>query len=113
MKISLAQALIERKILDINSRIIAKCPIITIGNMPGEAELVLTVDRVVVEDGAINFHSTAKSGKRYSVPYDKIMYIDGMAPERLAAAFDIKADGKPKPAGARRGRKPKATLDKA
>jgi hypothetical protein len=113
MKVTLAQALIERGILANNSRIIAKCPVTAMGDMPTEMDIVLTVDKFVVEDGTIKFHSVHKSGRRYSVPCEEIKVIDGMAPERLAAAYDIKPNGKLKPAGKKRGRKSKEDLANA
>jgi hypothetical protein len=110
MKISLAKALIERGIINNRTRIIARCPIVGLGNMPAEADLALNVDRAVFEDGTIKFLSTAKSGRRYSVPCEKVEEVDGMAPERLAAAYDIKSDGSKKTEGKKRGRKPKVNI---
>ena len=107
MKVDLANALISRGIINTTSRIVARCPIITMGDMPGEMNLVLTVEKIVVEDGTIKFHSSSKTGKRYSVPCEAVEVIDGMAPERLAAAYDIKPSGLVKTSGKKRGRKPK------
>jgi hypothetical protein len=108
MKIQLAQALIERGILSSNSRILAKCPILAMGNAPTEAVIPLTVDRIVAENGTLKLQCTHKSGRRYSIPCEEVNNIDGMAPERLAAAYDIKPNGLVKTAGKKRGRKPKA-----
>ena len=113
MKQQLAQALIERGILNKTSRIYAKCPIIAMGNAPAEAVLALTVDRIVIEDGTIKFHSIHKSGRKYSIPCEEIDNIDGMSPERLAAAYDIKPNGQLRLPGKKRGRKPKALLEQA
>ena len=108
MKQSLAEALIERGILNNNSRIWAHCPVLAMGNAPTEAYIPLTVDRFVYEEGSLKFQATHKSGRRYSIPCTEINNIDGMAPERLAAAYDIKSDGNLRPPGKKRGRKPKA-----
>jgi len=108
MQNELAQALIDRGVINNNTRIIAKCPVIVMGGMPGEQELALTVDRAYFEDGALKFRASHRSGKKYSVPAEKITIIDGMDPVRLAQAFDIKADGTKKISGKKRGRKPKA-----
>ena len=111
MKISLAKALIERGILNDNSRIIARCPIMSMGQMPDMKEIVLHIDRIVEEQNSISFVSTSKTtGRRYNVPCEEVLVIDGMEPERLAAAFDIKSDGRLRTLGAKRGRKPKSLL---
>jgi hypothetical protein len=107
MKPNLASALIEKGIINTTTRIVAKCPIITMGDMPGEMSLVLTVDKIIVEDNTIKFHSSTTAGKRYSIPCEAVEIIDGMAPERLAAAYDIKPNGRVKLSGKKRGRKPK------
>jgi hypothetical protein len=111
MKIELAQALIERGILASNSRIYARCPIIAMGDAPASAVLQLTVDRVIAEEGTIKLHCHNKSGRRYSVPCEEVDNIDGMSPERLAAAYDIRPNGLVKMPGKKRGRKPKALLN--
>jgi hypothetical protein len=107
MKVNLANALIAKGIINNTTRLIAKCPILTMGDMPGELSLVLNVDKIIVEDGTIKFHTSATSGKRYSIPCEAVEEIDGMHPERLAAAYDIKSNGFDKLSGKKRGRKPK------
>ena len=107
MKITLAQALIERGVLNHNSRIIADCPVRAMGDIPVEMEMVLTVTRAVFEDGTIRLHANDKAGRKYSVPCEKVKWIDGMNPVRLAAAYDIKPDGLKRAPGKKRGRKPK------
>ena len=111
MKVSLAQALIERGILNNTSRIYARCPITAMGNMPSEAVIPLTVSRIVAEEGTLKLHCIHTSGRKYSIPCEEVNNIDGMAPERLAAAYDIKPNGNTKSAGKKRGRKPKASLE--
>jgi hypothetical protein len=111
VKQSLAEALIERGILSTNSRIWANCPVLAMGNAPTEAYIPLTVDRIVQEEGTIKFQAVHRSGRKYSIPCSEVDNIDGMAPERLAAAYDIKPDGFLKTAGKKRGRKPKALLN--
>ena len=111
MKQSLAEALIERGILNTTSRIWATCPVLAMGNVPTDAYIPLTVDRIVREEGTIKFQAIHKSGRRYSIPCAEINNIDGMAPERLAAAYDIKPDGLVRLPGKKRGRKPKALLN--
>jgi hypothetical protein len=111
LKKSLAEVLINRGIINKTTRIVATCPITAMGHMPAYSSIPLTVTRILVEDGAIKFHSESSSGKKYSVPCEEITIIDGMAPERLAAAYDIKADGLKKLEGKKRGRKPKSLLN--
>jgi hypothetical protein len=111
VKQSLAEALIERGILNDNSRIWAHCPVLAMGNAPAEAYIPLTVDKFVYDEGTLKFQATHRSGRRYSIPCENIDNIDGMAPERLAAAYDIKSDGNLKLPGKKRGRKPKALLN--
>lgn len=107
MKLTLAQALIERGVLNHNSRILARCPISSMGDIPMEQDLVLTVRKAVFDDGTIKFYADDKAGRKFAVPCDKIKMIDGMAPARLAAAYDIKPDGLVRAPGKKRGRKPK------
>jgi|APCry1669188970_1035186.scaffolds.fasta_scaffold91714_1 hypothetical protein len=107
MKTSLAQALIDRGIINSTTRIIAKCPIFAMGNAPAEQTLPLTVNRVIYEADEIKFISTTRTGKKYSVPSSKVEMIDGMHPVRLAAAYDIKPDGLKRAPGKKRGRKPR------
>ena len=68
MKIQLAQALIERGILNNTSRVYARCPVLGMGNAPTEAVLPLTVDRIISEDGTLKLHCVHTSGRRYSIP---------------------------------------------
>ena len=58
MKLTLAQALIERGVLNHNSRIIADCPVRAMGDIPTEMEMALTVTRAVFEDGTIKLHAS-------------------------------------------------------
>lgn len=107
MNSQLAQALIQRGIINTTTRIIAMCPITAMGHAPTEQRLPLTVERIIHEDDDFKFISSHRSGRRFSIPASKVELIDGMSPVRLAAAFDIKADGLKKTAGKKRGRKPK------
>lgn len=107
MNFHLAQALIQRGIINTTTRIIAKCPITAMGNAPTEQRLPLTVERIFHEDNDFKFIGSHRSGRKFSIPASKVELIDGMSPTRLAAAFDIKADGLKKSAGKKRGRKPK------
>jgi hypothetical protein len=107
MNIELATALISRGIVNNKTRILARCPIAAFGGMPMEKRLFLNVDRVVSDEGTMKFISSHRSGRKFSVPIDKIEEIDGMEPTRLGLAYDIKADGGKKGAGKKRGRKPR------
>jgi hypothetical protein len=107
MNIELATTLISRGIVNNKTRILARCPVPAFGGMPTEKLLFLNVDKVISEDGTMKFISSHRSGRKFSVPIDKIEEIDGMEPTRLGLAFDIKADGLKKGAGKKRGRKPR------
>jgi len=111
MKINLARALIQKGVISNNTRIVATCPISAMGHMPAYSNLSLTIDRIIIEEGTIKFYSSSNTGKKYSVPCEEITVVDGMPPERLAAAYDIKIDGANKPAGKKRGRKPKQLVE--
>ena len=113
MKITLAQALINRGILGKTSRIIANCPITAMGDVPAYRELTLTVERVVVEEGTIKFHTVSRAGRKYSIPCEEVVEVDGMNPVRLAAAYDIRPDGLVRSPGKKRGRKSKEDLANA
>lgn len=108
MKNQLAQTLAEKGLLNQGSKITAKCPITAMGHAPAEAYIPLIVNKVEILNEVTIFHSVTKEGRRYKISSEDISMIDGMEPERLAAAFDIKPDGGNKPAGKKRGRKPKA-----
>lgn len=57
-------------------------------------------------DGKI-FKCRDRLGKKFTMHIDDVKEVDGMDPIRLASVFDIKADGRNKIAGKKRGRKPK------
>jgi hypothetical protein len=107
MNIELATALISRGVVNTKTRILARCPVAAFGGMPMEKRLFLNVDRVVSDEGTMKFISSHRSGRKFSVPIDKIEEIDGMEPTRLGLAYDIKANGSVRGAGKKRGRKPR------
>jgi hypothetical protein len=107
MNIELATTLINRGIVNNKTRILARCPVPAFGGMPTEKRLFLNVDRVVSDEGTMKFISTHRSGRKFSVPIDKIEEIDGMEPTRLGLAYDIKANGTARGGGKKRGRKPR------
>ena len=107
MNNNLARALLDRGVINNKTRILAKCPMMAFGGMPTEELLNLTVDRVHNDDGSYTFVATHRTGRKFVVPCDKIIEIDGMEPVRLGLAYDIKADGLKKAAGKKRGRKPR------
>ena len=107
MNEALATALINRGIVNNKTRILARCPVAAFGGMPTEKRLFLNVDRVVSDEGTMKFISSHRSGRKFSVPIDKIEEIDGMEPTRLGLAYDIKANGANRGGGKKRGRKPR------
>jgi len=107
MNIELATALINRGVVNNTTRILARCPIAAFGGMPMEKRLFLNVDRVVSDEGTMKFISSHRTGRKFSVPIDKIEEIDGMEPTRLGLAYDIKANGLTRGGGKKRGRKPR------
>ena len=107
MNNNLAKALIDRGVINGNTRILAKCPVSAFGGMPTEEELFLTVNTVRFDEGTYKFISSHRSGRKFVVPCEKIIKVDGMEPTRLGLAYDIKADGLKKAAGKKRGRKPR------
>jgi hypothetical protein len=107
MQNNLAQALIDRGVINTKTRILARCPITAMGHAPAEQSLFLTVEKVIHDAGELKFISSHRTGRKYSVPVDKIQQIDGMDPVRLAAAYDIKPSGDKRAAGKKRGRKPR------
>ena len=107
MNNNLARALIDRGVINNKTRILAKCPVSAFGGMPTEESLTLTVDRVRHDEGQYMFVASHRSGRKFIVPSDKIIEVDGMEPTRLGLAYDIKGDGIKKAAGKKRGRKPR------
>jgi len=107
MNIELATALISRGIVNDKTRILARCPVPAFGGMPMEKRLFLNVDKVVSDEGTLKFISSHRSGRKFSVPIEKIDEIDGMEPTRLGLAYDIKPNGSNRGAGKKRGRKPR------
>lgn len=110
MNTGLAQALLKRGIINQSTRVIAKCPVMGMGGAPTEKLLPLNIERAVYEEHQLQFMASHRDGRRYKVPVDKIIEIDGMNPVRLAAAYDIKATGDKRPAGKKRGRKPRINI---
>lgn len=107
MNNNLARSLLERGVINNKTRILAKCPITAFGGMPTEELLNLTVERAHHEDGSYTFVATHRTGRKFVVPSEKVIEIDGMEPVRLGLAYDIKADGLKKATGKKRGRKPR------
>ena len=107
MNIELATALINRGVVNTKTRILARCPVPAFGGMPMEKRLFLNVDKVISDEGTLKFISSHRSGRKFSVPIDKIDEIDGMEPTRLGLAYDIKANGALRGGGKKRGRKPR------
>ena len=107
MNIELATALINRGVVNTKTRILARCPVPAFGGMPMEKRLFLNVDKVVSDEGTMKFISSHRSGRKFSVPIDKIDEIDGMEPTRLGLAYDIKPNGANRCGGKKRGRKPR------
>jgi len=107
MNIELATALINRGVVNTKTRILARCPVPAFGGMPMEKQLFLNVDKVVSDEGTMKFISSHRSGRKFSVPIDKIDEIDGMEPTRLGLAYDIKPNGVVRGGGKKRGRKPR------
>jgi hypothetical protein len=107
MNIELAQALITRGVINDGTRILAKCPVSAFGGVPTEREIFLTVNKIISDEGTLKFISSHRTGRKFSVPLDKIIEVDGMEPTRLGLAYDIKDNGSKKSAGKKRGRKPR------
>ena len=105
MNLELATALINRGIVNSKTRILARCPVAAFGGVPTDKRLFLNVDRVISDEGTMKFISSHRSGRKFSVPIDKIEEIDGMEPTRLGLAYDIKANGAARGNGKKRGRK--------
>jgi hypothetical protein len=110
MNKGLAQALLERGIINSTTRVIARCPVQGMGGAPVEKILPLNIQKVIVEDDEMKFISSHRDGRRFAVPAEQILEIDGMNPVRLAAAYDIKATGDIRAAGKKRGRKPRINI---
>lgn len=51
--------------------------------------------------------ASTRDGRPYEIMAEDVLTIDGMDPERLAMIYNIRPDGEPMKAKARRGRKPK------
>lgn len=107
MNIELATALINRGVINSKTRILARCPVAAFGGVPTDKRLFLNVDKVISDEGTMKFISSHRSGRKFSVPIDKIDEIDGMEPVRLGLAYDIKANGLIRGVGKKRGRKPR------
>jgi len=107
MNEALATALINRGVVNTKTRILARCPVAAFGGMPMEKRLFLNVDKVISDEGTLKFISSHRSGRKFSVPIDKIDEIDGMEPTRLVLAYDIKPNGATRGGGKKRGRKPR------
>lgn len=110
MKVNLAKTLINKGIIRPRTRITAKCPVYAMGEMPADISLTLSVDRIAIDNDSVRFYATHNSGKRFAVGCEQVKVVDGMEPERLAAAYDIDRNGQIRLPGKKRGRKPKINI---
>lgn len=109
MNNELASLLIEKQVIrKRRTRIRCICDVLAMGGIPIKADSTLIVDDIYCNsEGTITFKASSSNGRKYLVPASQIFEIDGMNPDRMAAAFDVKPDGSLKAMGKRRGRKPK------
>jgi hypothetical protein len=107
---NLAQVLLERSIIKAETEVDALYTSMDIdGITTRKSSGTFMVRRAYKsETGLISFElASIRDGSRVRVLADDIIKIDGMAPERIAAVYNIRGDGSKQNVGKKRGRKPK------
>lgn len=108
MKLSLIQKLVEKRIIQPGTEVEATYEANDLSGVHRTqckgSFVVMAVKRAADEP---IFEIAGADGKRKRVKSDAIVSVDGMDPTRLAGIYNIKSDGSDRPAGKRRGRKPK------
>jgi hypothetical protein len=110
MNIFLAEKLINKNIIKIETEVDAYYEAISLnGTTKIKTAGTFSILRIAknTNDNIIFELSSTYDGSKMILPVNAIFKIDGMLPEELAKAFDIKEDGTDQPIGKKRGRKPK------
>lgn len=110
---SLLKVLVERNIVAVRTEIDARYLGRSLGGQQSFAmEGTFLILAIHQRDGAIVFEcADIIDGKRRMIPSTAVLAIDGMDPVRLAANYNLDAEGNPVKVGKRRGRKPRALLE--
>lgn len=109
MKLQLAETLLQQNLLKSGTEITATYRTGSVGNLPVVCKGDFMIDDAVTKEGQLLFRSRdTREGRRWLIAAENVEAIDGMAPERYAAVYGIKANGLKAQQGKRRGRPPKA-----
>lgn len=104
MKLKLAEALINRGIIQPGTLAYGKTLTAGLGQTPQMIPMELMIEEL--KNNA--FHCCDRLGTRYIMLVEDVEQIDGMDPVRLASVYDIRSDGSNKLPSKKRGRKPKS-----
>lgn len=104
---SLADILVQKRIITPNTQLEVKFNRVDMSGSYSQAVDFFTVldSKTEYETGKVFFKlSRIGNGQEIVAQADQIVSIDGMPPENVAKAFDLKVDGSNQQLGKRRGR---------
>lgn len=103
----LATALVEKGVIGYNTKVTAKHEIQSFSTKT-QSTSVFLFKRLIQDNENIFFELVSPDDLiKHTLPAENILNIDGMDPVRIAAVYNLRADGNPKITGKKRGRKPK------
>jgi hypothetical protein len=106
MQENLATILVEKGVIKLGTELFSRCDALAMGGAPCNMDLPIKVRLIVINDNNIKFIGRYNN-QNWIIHCDQILAVDGMDPERLASAFDLKINGSKKELGKKRGRKSK------
>jgi hypothetical protein len=111
MELSLTKKLVDKKLLNENTEVLARYDGKGVNCILGvQSTGIFNIVQVIynsVEDTYLFDVYSTLDGSHRRIKHSDIIEIDGMTPKRFASVYDIKADGSAELVGKRRGRKPK------
>lgn len=116
METKLAEALVSKNLLPKGTEVKAKYLATGLGGIGTVlVDDIFTIKQIFRNpEGELRFQlESTRDGMVRKLPALAIFELDGMAPERFAAVWDITVDGGAAKVGKRRGRKPKDRSIKA
>lgn len=105
---SLVAILVEKGVIRAGTELFSRCNALCLGGSPCLMDLPIKVRSITDELTFIGYYNS----KNWIIKCDQILKVDGMNPDRLASAFDLKVNGNKKELGKKRGRKTKHQIRK-
>ena len=113
MDYNLLKALIEKNVICVGTEVTIIRPGIYLNGLADiKVEETLEIQHITQKNQTyILVGVSVVNGKPYSFKAQHINKIDGMPPKRIATIYGLRPDGSIKPAGKKRGRKPKHKIE--